>query len=559
MLFISLIRAHYAIRVDTDATTVTEKSESAVDQPKAEALTLVIKKHVPLRPVKVIERKDDVVVIHTSKRSKRKQTTRRQRRPSNQYRSKIKHNSAVGSPSNFGGFKDFSSNDSRFAPFSQKPGRATNKYKYGPPNSKSSSSPPVTSYEYNAPPPRRPQSQPSRHSHGSPASSFNHIESHYAAQPVTLQQQQSNNLPSFSINSAEPPQNNNYFNNEITKFSSQQPSNTFFNNEISKFPTISSFPLGGGSSFDIPKTSYGEPVRSASNIDTTSYQFNSNVVSALNNLNKVNSNKVSTSNSNNFPKLPAKYETSDFSTPTRHNPLNSNSFTSDFTTFDLGEKSTKLSTNSNYPNRFNKFNNYDYDFRNHKTPLLSNIDDDEDDEDDEDLDYLYSTTARPKLRITPTTTTEFTTTTRKFKKGVFGKRKRPVKFAQEHNLDTDDLRDAFTDATNDDFHEVALNSEDFLNFDSQRNVKKNHLSELRSNLKLAKKNPALRSALGEDFQILSVQKSLEKNPSTAGDIFQRRRDENFREFRVGGDIRFSEAAPVVWNGDMNNKPLNHRF
>lgn len=568
-MFISLIHAHYAIRVDTDvsaaAALADQKSESsdatiAADLPKAEALTLVIKKHVPLRPVKVIERKDDVVVIHTSKRSKRKQNSRR-RRPSNQYRSKIKHSSSGSS--SFGGFKDFTSGDSRFPPFSSsKPGRATNKYKFGPPKSKSSL-PPVTSYEYNAPPPRRP-TQPSRHSnsHGQSASSYNHIESHYAAQPVTLQQQQqqqSNNYPSFSFGSAEPPQANNYnFNNEGNKFNSQQSQNAFFGNEISKFPTISNFPLGGGSSFDIPKTSYGEPVRSASNIDTTSYQFNSNVVGALNNLNKVSSNKASGSGiSNNFPKLPAKYETSDFSTPTRHNPLHSNSFTNDFTTFDLGvDKTTKA---PNVPNRFNKFHNYDYDFRNHKTPLVSHIDDDDDDEDDEDLDYLY-TTARPRPRPTTTTTTEFTTTTRKYKKGIFGKRKRPVKI--EHNLDTDDLRDAFSDATNDDFHEVALNSDDFLNFDSQRNVKKNPISEFRTNLKLAKRNPALRSALGDEFQILSVQKSLEKDPSSA-DIFQRRRDEdfaqNFREFRVGGDLRFSEAAPVMWNGDMNNKPRNHRF
>jgi hypothetical protein len=378
---------------------------------------------------------------------------------------------------------------------------------------------------------------------------------------VTLQQQKqqnNHNFQSYSQGSAEPPQNN-FFNNEASKYSQhqQQQQNTFFANDISKFPTISSFPLGGGSSFDIPKTSYGEPVRSASNIDTTSYQFNSNVASALNNLNKVN--KGNSGSNNNFPKLPSKYETSEFSTPTRHNPLHSNSFTSDFSTFDLSEKTTRQPNLANVPNRFNKFNNYDYDFRNnHRTPLHPVVDDDDDDDDDEDLDYLYSTTSRPRPRPTTSTTTEFTTTTRKFKKGIFGKRKRPVKLAQDHNLDTDDLRDAFSEATNDDFHEVSLNSDDFLNFDSQRNVKKNHLNELRSNLKLAKRNPALRSALGDDFQILSVQKSLEKDPSNV-DLFQRRRDENFREFRVGGDLRFSNASPVMWDGDMSKKPHNHRF
>lgn len=272
-------------------------------------------------------------------------------------------------------------------------------------------------------------------------------------------------------------------------------------------------------------------------------------------INKNNNNQQS----NNFPKLPSKYEESDFSTPTRHNPLNSNSFTSDFTHIDLDDSRNVVSTANRQKNRFNKFNNYDYDFRNHRNPFIA-LDDDEDDDDDADnnADYLFSATRRPKT--TTTTTTEHTTTTRRYKKGAFKKHK--GKLSQNHNLDTDDLRDAFTESTNSDFHEVALNSDDFLNFDSQRNHRKSQqtqLHEIHSTLKAARKNPALRQALGDDFQIVSIQKSLEKDPSNV-DLFQRRHDtQRFREFHVGSEINFSQAAPVVWNGEMNNFPRNHRF
>lgn len=633
-MFISLIRAYYAVRVDTS-----EKSESAAsesDQPKAEALTLLIQKRVPLRPnVKVIERRDDVVVIHKNARSKRKQTTRARRRPSNQFRSKIRPSSGGGGNSNnFGGFKDFSSNDLRFPPFPSKPPRASNKLKYS-----SGSSKRTPSYDFNSQPKPRPP-RPSQvvktisTVYGPPATQFNQLDSFNA--PVTLQQAQ-NSFPTFSVETIEPIQQNFFsgnknfgndfggnknfgndfgggvknYNNDFggnknfdsdfgstnnfrgnNKYANQDDfgqgnrnpgghgsfnSNINFGNNNNNFPShnevnrfsssssINNFPLGEGSSFNVPKTSYGEPVRSASSQSTSSYQFNSIAANQQNN-NKYNGNNAG----NNFPKLPSRYETSDFTTPTRHNPLHANNF--DLGNLDvLSETKNVLASipgNVNRgKNRFNKFNNFDYEFG------VKDYDD-EDDDDDESSDFIY-TTRKPQFRFTPptttTTTTPFPTTTKRSKKGVYGKRKRPAKVPQSHNLDTDELRDAFTEASNDDFQEVKLHSDDYLNFDSMRNVKKGSQTpfhEIHSTLKAARKNPALRQALGDDFQIVSIEKSLEQNPQNvdlSGFRLQRREDEEgnqqYQEFRVGSEINFSNGAsnPNTWNGDIDSFPRNHRF
>jgi hypothetical protein len=309
----------------------------------------------------------------------------------------------------------------------------------------------------------------------------------------------------------------------------------------------------------VPKTSYGEPVRSASSQSTSSYQFNSIAANQQ--------NKYSNNAGNNFPiaKLPNRYETSDFQTPTRHNPLHANNF--DLGNLDgLSETKNVLASlpeNVNRgKNRFNKFNNFDYEFG------VKDYDDD-DEEEEEASDFVF-TTRKPLLRFTPTTTTTtivpFTTTTKRSKKGVFGKRKRPAKV--NHNLDVDELRDAFTEASNDDFQEVKINSEDYLNFDSMRKVRKGSQTpfhEIHSTLKAARKNPALREALGDDFQIVSIEKSLEKNPrdvDLSGFRLQRREDEEnqqqYQEFNVGSEINFSNGKNT-WNGDVDNFPRNHRF
>lgn len=580
LVIVSIIRTN-AIRVDTKIDTAMKTSESS-DDPKAEALTLIIHKYPPsskLRPVKAIARNDDVVVIH-SNRPKRKPNSRKRRPSSSQYRSKIKHSS--GSSSNFGGFKDFGSNDYRssdlrFPPFPTKnfgePPRASNKYKHGSKPQK-----PFESFSYSSPTSKKSRRPSTNYG---PPPNFNKYEPTYNQEieevdppsfdrrPLQTLQQQQSAFPSYSIDTVEPSSSNYYGANE------------------DKYPQpISNFPLESGSTFKSHKTSYGSPVRSKGTSSSSNVNFNSNLGS------KANSNVIANQNANynlisNLPKLPSRYEPNEFSTPTRSNPLAGSAgnpfLNPEYTNYnDVSEtqnvQNFQPATNTNYqqdevynhnhnhnPNRnknqnqnrfknFNKFNNFDYDFKGQK-----NSSPDEDDDDDSiNLDYLFST----RRTTTTTTTTAAPLTTNRPRKNSFGKRKRPGKISQAHKLDTDDLRNAFTESS--DFHEVALGSDDFINFDSQRHNKRNqspqYLHEIHSTLKTARnQNSALRSALGDDFQIVSVEKSLEKDPSQMNFGFQRKSDNG--GFVVGGDLRFGSpsAAPIMWNGDFKNFPRNHRF
>lgn len=598
MVVIALIIHTNAIRVETKIDTATMTSESLSD-PKAEALTLIIHKYPPsskLRPVKAIARNDDVVVIH-SNRPKRKPSSRKRRPSSSQYRSKIKPSS--GSSSNFGGFKDFSSNDYRsgdfrFPPFPTKnfgePPRASNKYKYRPK--------PQKTFESYSSLPSKKSRRPS--TNYGPPPKFNKYESTYNQEiederptsfdrrPLQTLQQQQSSFPSYSIDTVEPSSSN------------------YYGTNADKYPQpISNFPLESGSSFKSQKTSYGSPVRAQGTSSSSNVNFNPNLgTTAISNVNansNANYNLIS-----NFPKLPNRYEPNEFSTPTRSNPLAGSSgnpfLNPDYTNYnDVSEtqniQNFQAASNPNFnqdetfshnqnhnfnpnpnhnlnPNQnhninqnkknqnryknFNKFNNFDYDFKGQK----NSSPDEDDDDDSTNLDYLFST-----RRTTTTTTTPAPPppppTTKRPRKSGFGKRKRPGKISQAHNLDTDDLRDAFTESS--DFHEIALSSDDFINFDSQRQNKRSqnpqYLHEIHSTLKTARnQNSALRSALGEDFQIVSVQKSLEKDPSQV-DFFQRKSDNSNDGFVVGGDLRFGSAAaaPVMWNGDFKNFPRNHRF
>lgn len=649
MIVIATIICTDGVRVDPKTEPSTKASESAGDA-KAEALTLVIHKFVPaptkIRPVQVIERNDDVVVIH-SNRPKRRPSSRK-RRPSSQYRSKIKHLAAGSSP--LAGFKDFSSSDFRFPPFPTKnygePPRSSNKYKFGPPTKS------FESYGYNAQPSSKKSRRPPPTLYGPPPS-FNQYESTFNQQQLspsspfnektlqTLQQQQAS-FPSFSIDTVEPTTNNFYggnsnsdrFNSNSDRFNSNSDrystnsdrfnSNTDrFNSNSDRYSTnsdrlpqpISNFPLESGSSFNSPKTSYGKPVRKQNqnqnqiqnqgSDDNSNFQFNPSLLgSNLNtNLNTIfntnsnhktnfnsNANQISNINSNlnphlsnlnfnlnqiqnanqnqnantNFPKLPNRYEPKDFSTPTRTNPLANNHFNHDFSIYNEEQESKNVpktaNRNRNNFNSFNKFNNFDYDFKGQKNPDRE-PDVPDDDEDEENLDYLFSA-RRP---VATTTTTEAPTTTKRPRRNSFGKRKRPNQIPQSHNLDTDDLRDAFTESS--DFHEVALSSDDFINFDSQRHKKRKNqpqsLHEIPSTLKTARsQNEALRTALGDDFEIVSIHKSLERNPQEVDfSGFQRKNDQqDANEFRVGSEINFGAAgAPVTWNGDFKNFPRNHRF
>ena len=570
IVFASIITTS-SIRVDSTNSDGSAKINESVDGPKAEALTLVIHKFPPsskLRPIKVIDRNDEVVVIH-SNRPKRKPNSRKRRPSSSQYRSKIKH--SLGSSSNFGGFKDFTSSEfrpgssheprpstsgsSRFPPFPTKnfgePPRASNKYKFG------TSSKPFEGYSYNSPQSqpkksRRPTSRPTTQ-YGPPPSlsqyesTFNNenVQSPPFRKPLQTLQQQQSGFPSFSIDSVEP-SNNNYFSSNLNK-------------------PISDFPLEAGSSFNYPKTSYGSPVQ-PSNFNFNPSLLETNLNSNPNQHFNPNLNQNHNSNSN-FPRLPSRYEPKDFSTPTRTNPLGGNPFLNpEYSNFNEVAESQNVQTQSNQNrNRFknfNKFNNFDYDFKGQNPSQTSSSPSDEgyDDENDS-LDYLFSTRRPYFTTTTAITTTEVPFTTKRPKKGTFGKRKRPqAKIPQAHTLDTDDLRDAFTEST--DFHEVALSSDDFINFDSQRHNKRNQNPqfphEIHSTLKTARKqSSALRSVLGDDYQIVSIEKSLEKNPSEVNFGFQRKND----QVLVGSDLRFGSSAETsaTWNGDFENFPRNHRF
>lgn len=610
MIVIATILHTSAVRVETKIDSTTKTSESVGD-PKAEALTLVIHRYPPsskLRPVKVIDRNDDVVVIHSS-RPKRKPSSRKRRPSSNQYRSKLKPSSPGSSP--VAGFKDFTSSDYRFPPFPTKtfgePPRASNKYKRGPK--------PFESYGHHSPINKKSRKPPTFYG---PPPTFNRFESTFnqeneQSSPYdagkqrlqTLQslQQQQSNFPSYSIDTVEPSSSNNYRSNSASE----------------KFPQpISNFPLEAGSSFNSKKNSYGSPVRGQGSISSSNFNSNPTILSTnlnsdpalanhnfnpnqnfnanqnfnsnfnsnsnqnfnddhqnlkpnpnVNNYQNFNLNSNANSNSNSdFPRLPSRYETKDFSTPTKSNPLGNQFLNNDYSSNynDVSETQnvqTSLNQQQQNRNRFNKFNNYDYDFgKNKKNPPPIEDDDDEDDDYGGNVDYLY-TSRRPYTFTTTTTTTTAPPpppATKRPRKNGYGKRKRPAKIAPAHNLDTDDLRDAFTESS--DIHEVASSSDDFSNFDSQRHRKRNQnpefLHEIHSTLKTARdQNSALRTALGDDYQILSVEKSQEKDPNDFDFRFQRKSD----NFVVGSDLRFGteKASSVVWNGDFKNFPRNHRF
>lgn len=578
LITIATISQTNAIRVDTSNDPKTTKVSESVD-PKAEALTLVIHNFpMPkLRKVKVIDRNDDDLVVIHSSRPKRKPTTRN-RRPSSQFRSKIKH---PGSSSNFGGFKDYSSSELRFPPFPTKnfgePQRASNKFKKGPK--------PYDGYSYSPPAKKRSRKKPST-VYGPPPT-FNQFESAFDSGPSsphngqrlqTLQsiQQQQTHFPSFSIDAADPPSS----------------ISNFYTASNDQFPQpINNFPLEPAPTFNSQKTSYGSPIQGPPN--PSNYNFNPNIVgTSLNSNLNANLGSQSSSYSNfnqsiqpqkknknqnqnlnpNFPKLPSRYEPKDFSTPTRPSPLGggSNHFLNDYTGFNDGSETQNVQStanhninadnrirNSNKVSTFNKFNNFDYDFKGQKNSAPE-----EEEEDDGNYDYVF-TTRRPRTTTT-TTTEEPEPSTKRPKKTLFGKRKRPAKIPHSHILDTDDLRDAFTESS--DFHEIGLNSEDFINFDSQRNNKRNNqqpnLHEIHSTLKTARKQSnALRTALGDDFEIVSVHKSLEKDPNESDPFeFQRKHDQ---DFVVDSDVSFAPLAAssssVMWNGDVKNFPRNHRF
>lgn len=540
-------------------------SESAVDNPKAEALTLVIH-DLPTSPrlanippqVKLIkERSDDVVhVFHT--RPKRQRQSSRKRRPSSSsnFRSRIKSPPSYQS-SNFGGFKDFTSSDFRNPPrgFAEPP-RAKNKYKFGPPNSEGYSYSPSQKPAKKSQKRERPAGGPSKNF--GPPPSQNQVDTQFAAAPSSASQ-------NFFVDHGSIQTLQQHAGNFGNFDAPQSNFNAGFDNNEQFVKPLNNFPLEKGPSYNFPKTSYGYPVRS---INTPQGITKTNQFSVL-------GTNLDGSVNPTFPKFPNRYEQTDFSTPQRSNPtqIQNHFFNSGITNNNNGGNFEDPSEQQNFPTQsnrvnfkqFNKFKNFDYDF-NKRYPGL--VDDDEDDEADESTDYVFKA-RRPVPTTTTTTTTTpfpFTPKSRPNKKKNFGggRKNRPGKVPQTHNLDTDDLRDAYGEAT--DIMEYSSSAEDYKNFqpdfDSQRNTRRNHnptnLHELSSTLKSAKiQNHALRTALGDDFQLVSIHKSLEKNPRDVDFGFLKKNDYFNREFNVGGEINFGgqQQQQHSW---PENFPKNHR-
>ena len=642
----SIIHAS-AIRVDMTENSTSFSESTNNSKPKAEALTLVIHKFPPkLRPRVIAPRNDDVVHVYHTSRPKRKPSSR-QRRPSSQYRSKIK----TKGPASFGGFKDF-------PPFPTKssygePPRSPNKYKFGPPTSSS-----FDSYGFNAQPTnKRSKKQPAQN-YGPPPNfnkDFDANYNHLTINPSTpfdtktlqtLQQQQAN-FPSFSTDTVEPTNNfyasndfpmNNFpletgphFNSQKTSYGNPvrvntknfaeptgnynynsgnsnfdsgssnynngnpklNPGSSNFNSGITNFQSSSNFqskPSNFEKNFGEPSGNYqsnsGNFHLNSGNFQSNSGKFSLNPGKLPSNSGNFQSNPSSSFTSNpgnfqfnpsllganqnsNFPKLPTKYETKDFSTPTRSNPLSANQFLNEFTSFnEVAETHSVPGKNRNRLNNFNKFNNFDYDFKGQHNSQTFN----EEDEEEENVDYLFTsttTTRRPRTRQT-TTTEQPILTTKRHKKNAFGRRKRPGKISNNHNLDSDDLRDAYSEPT--DFHEIALASDDFINqFDSQRQQIREkgspYLHEIHSTLKTSRtQNAALKNALGEDFvnsQILSIHKSIEKDPNDVDFEtefgIQRKSDDFGSAFSVGSEIKFGSVEPIKASTDFKIFPTNHRF
>lgn len=552
---------------DVNAGSSLAGSESTADHPKAEALTLVIH-DLPTSPrlanippqVKVVkERSDDIVhVYHT--RPKRQRQSSRKRRPSSNsnFRSRIK--SPPSSQSNFGGFKDFSSSDFRNPPrgFGEPP-RATNKYKFGPPQKSQQQQ-----FEgYNYSPPQKQSNKKSQKRERPPIAkvknigppnipqSQNQLDAQFAAAPSSASQ-------AFFVNHSPahnfPPQHD----------AAQSSNDDHF------IRPLNDFPLEKGPNFNFPKTSYGYPVRQHVNSNPNSNPG----ITKTNQFSVLGTNLDGTPNSN-FPRLPNRYEQNEFSNPSRPNLLNNgnnqnhqnqNLFVNEFNVGNSPDATQNYPQQSNRHSfrQFNKFKNFDYDYKNRFT---SPSDDDDDEEADYSSDYVF----KSKRPVIPTTTTTTTTTpypftTKHRPKKSFGKKNRPGKVSQSHNLDTDDLRDAYGDSS--DFHEIISSSaEDYkgfnTEFDSQRNTRRNqnpvNLHELPSTLK--NHQNTLRSALGDNFEIVSVQKSLEKDPRDVNLNlgFIKKHDFFNREFSVGSELNFGHTQhnpAAVW---PENFPKNHRL
>lgn len=310
--------------------------------------------------------------------------------------------------------------------------------------------------------------------------------------------------------------------------------------------------------------------------------------------------------SSNPPPLPNHYDQHEFKTPTRTSnglQTGSNSFydPQDYTTYlnDVSE-SKKIPVKTKQKSKYPKVNFEDLEQQLKSITLPPSFSDSED-----DLRYAFT-------QRTPTTTT--TTTTKRPK---YRRRKKPQYASNnQHTLDTDDLKDAFSDNT--DFHEVSLTPDELLEFEPQRKVVNNarptaitnpnqfsryknsyknveptaseseevtepprskiHSTLTRSRIRNGNRNKPtsypLKSPNQKDEKIeMSIEKSkshafyggaVPENEFLNSFGLARRSDDSVNEFSVGTGISFGGAnqgdtITGVWNSDYDPLPKNHKY
>lgn len=206
-----------------------------------------------------------------------------------------------------------------------------------------------------------------------------------------------------------------------------------------KKPKIPDFPLESGYVKDLYKTT-------VSSYDVPTYDHGNGAVSF----------SMSSAKAPTVPKLPNYYDQNEFKTPTRtSNGLQASSANiydpEDYTAYlnDVSEsKKIHVKAKQKYKNSPpTKFEELEKELKSIRIPSEESRD---------DIKYAFTSRTSP---ITTTTT----------KKPRYRRKKKPKVPSNQHNLDTDDLRDAFGDNT--DFHEVSLTPDELLDFEPQRKVK----------------------------------------------------------------------------------------
>lgn len=249
----------------------------------------------------------------------------------------------------------------------------------------------------------------------------------------------------FPVTSFSSPQSSGlkeFYENSNTDFDTQKTTSLEFDSykeSNKKSPpknyNIPDFPLENMFGKDLYKTS-------VSSYDVPTYDHGKGAISY-----STNSAKV--------PNLPNYYDQNEFKTPTRtsnglqtsasniYDPEDYTAYINDVSESKKVHVKAKQKTKSPPPI---KFEDLEKELKSIKIPLS--------DESRDDIKYAFTS------RTTTTTTT---------KKPRYRRKKKPkITTSDQHNLDTDDLRDAFGDNTH--YHEVSLTPDELLEFEPQRKV-----------------------------------------------------------------------------------------